>query len=490
MQELVIEFQNVNKSYLNKKVLVIDHLAVYANDRIGIIGGNGQGKSTLLDLMSETISPDQGAVHKLIEFHYYRQIEEIESKDTDHLDPIWAEKFQLPHHDIAGFSGGQEARLRLSALLSDYRPGLLLDEPTTHLDAEGIRLLTEELKSYYGTLLVVSHDRSFLDQVAEKIWEVEDGKVTEYPGNYTDYLAQKEQELLTQERAYEAFVKERNRLEKSAAEKHAQAQRLGKVSAKQKKRRIKPSRLSSSKQKDTVQKAAHKASKAIEKRLEQLEHAEPVKQTQMLRFPASEQLKLHHPFPVMGEDVTIRKGSTFLLENARFQFPLGKRVGIIGPNGSGKSSLLQHILTKGEGIILSPKAVFSVYNQMDYKQVADKNLLDYLAQDSDYPEPFLRAVLNNLGFDQIQIMRPVKNLSGGEVTRLAIANLFTKPSNILVLDEPTNFIDIETIEALEKLMFGYRGTILFTSHDHRFLERMSEQIWEIMDRKLRLKKDK
>lgn len=199
---------------------------------------------------------------------------------------------------------------------------------------------------------------------------------------------------------------------------------------------------------------------------------------------------MYNDFPIMGEGVTIQRGNKLLLDGVNFQIPLGKRIGITGPNGSGKSSLLQHILSRGEGIMLSPKVAFSVYHQMDYKFIEGKSMLEYLAQETEYSEPTLRAVLNNLGFDQIRITRPIANLSGGEATRLAIARLFTRPSNVLVLDEPTNFIDVQTIEALETFMLGYGGTILFTSHDRYFMEKMSEQIWEISDRNLFLKEEK
>lgn len=126
---------------------------------------------------------------------------------------------------------------------------------------------------------------------------------------------------------------------------------------------------------------------------------------------------------------------------------------------------------------------------MDYKSLKGKNLLEFLAEESDFQEPVLRAVLNNLAFSQVEIMKPLDNISGGEATRLAIAKLFTRPSNVLVLDEPTNFIDVQTIGALENLMRSYKGTILFTSHDEYFMKNMAEQVWEIKDEKLLLKEE-
>lgn len=128
-----------------------------------------------------------------------------------------------------------------------------------------------------------------------------------------------------------------------------------------------------------------------------------------------------------------------------------------------------------------------MYQQMDYKLTEEINLIDYLMQDSEYPESVIRAVLNNLGFRQEEVMKSTGNLSGGEATRLVIAKLFTDPSNVLVLDEPTNFIDIRTIEALEKLIKAYKGTVIFTSHDHYFMRKVADEVWEIKDRQLMLK---
>ncbi len=484
----VLEIRNVVKSYQNKEVINVEHLTVSQNERVGIIGRNGQGKSTLLNLISGAIQPDQGTVQRTIDFQYYRQIADVDEQGYEKMDPALLAKLQVPRHEAKHFSGGEEARFRLAEIFSGYELGLLLDEPTTHLDTDGVNFLIEELRYYYGTLLVVSHDRHLLDEVVDKIWEVADGSVTVYEGNYTAYLEQKEQHRLEQARAYEHYTKEKGRLEKAAQKKQEQAQKLAKASAKQKSRNIKPDRLSSSKQKDTVQKAAHKAAKAMEKRAEQLEAVDSLKQEKAIQFPVPEHLEMHNKFPIMGSDVTIQKGDQFLLEKANFQFPLGKRIALVGPNGSGKSSLLQHILSHGEGITLSPKVVFATYQQMDYKLVKEMDLLAYLAEESAYQEPVLRAILNNLGFSQLEIRKSITNLSGGEATRLAVAKLFAQPSNVLVLDEPTNFIDIQTIEALEVLMKSYPGTILFTSHDEYFVNHVAEQVWEISNKKMMLQK--
>lgn len=487
MQELAVEFKNVEKSFMHKEIFKIEDLKVYQNEKIGIIGKNGQGKTTLLDIIDGCISPDKGKINKMIEFNYYRQIENQITLHPELTDPILLGKLQVPNHTISGFSGGEQTRLRLANFFSTYQMGILMDEPTSHLDKEGIEFLIEELRHYYGTLIVVSHDRLFLDKVVEKIWEIEDGKVTVYEGNFSKYQDQKAYERKTQKNAYEQYIKEKNRLEKAAWHKKEQARKMSRVTQKQKKRNIQPSRLAASKQKDTVVKSIHKTAKSIQERSIQLQPVDKVEKEKTLKFNQPKTLMMHNDFPIRGENVTIKKGNKLLLEKINFQFPKGKRIGITGPNGSGKTSLLKHVISRGDGITVSSKVAFSVYQQMDYKYSREKNVLSFLSEDSDFSQTVIRSVLHNLGFSSLDMLKFINDLSGGEITRLMIAKLFTVPSNVLVLDEPTNFIDIKTIEALEYLMSNYKGTILFTSHDEYFIENMAEQLWEIRDRSLILK---
>lgn len=487
MQELALELKKIEKSFNGKMVLAIDHLSVYQNEKIGIIGENGQGKSTLLNLIDQTIQPDKGEVHKLVDFQYYRQMEDVSKVKYDRMDPKVISRLHVPEHSSLHFSGGEETRVRLSGIFSQYSMGMLLDEPTTHLDAEGVNFVIDELTYYYGTLLVVSHDRYFLDKVVGTIWEVKDGSVAVYNGNYSSYLEQKEQLKLENEREFQSYQKEKSRLEKAAKKKYEQAQNVSKVSQKQKKRNIKPSRLASSKQKDTVQKAAHKTAKAIEKRIDHIPDIKLISEPKKITFPDSDSISIHNPYPIMGEQVTIKRGDEILLDNVSFQFKLGKIIGLTGPNGAGKTSLAEHISENREGITLSTKVKLSVYKQMDYKLTKEISLKECLMRDSNYPESIVRAVLNNLGFNQNDVTRPITNLSGGEATRLAIAKLFTDPSNVLVLDEPTNFIDLKTIEALENLINAYKGTVIVISHDHYFMTRIADEVWEIKNKQLQLK---
>ena len=172
-------------------------------------------------------------------------------------------RFSLPKHSMDSWSGGEAAKTRLVRTLSNYEMGLLLDEPTTHLDQKSISLLIEELRHYYGTLLFVSHDRFFLNQLATKILEIDQGCVREYHGNFDSYKQQKKMELLHQKHAFESHLKEKKRLEAAIESKLQQAEKISKVSKKMQQKNSRPDRLASSKQKDTIQKNLHKTAKAM-----------------------------------------------------------------------------------------------------------------------------------------------------------------------------------------------------------------------------------
>lgn len=475
MQSLAVELNKIQLSFGPKTILDIPHLRVYQWDKIGIVGQNGQGKSTLLNLLAGHFSPDKGRIVRKIAFSYAQQVANPQEQEWQASDQYT--KFKVPSSDIETFSGGEETRLKLAQALADYQEGLLLDEPTTHLDQQGIDHLVAELTYYYGTLLIVSHDCYFLDQTVTKIWEVADGQVKEYQGNYTAYERQKEEERLTAMRSQANYQQEKRRLELAVSERQAKATRLAHVSDKQKNRRTQPSRLGGSKQKDTVLKGVQQATKNIQKRIDQLQSGPELSQEVTVKFHQQESLVMHNKFPIMGEGVNLSRGDKHLLVKADFQFPLGQVIGIVGPNGCGKSSLLQHILTNGQGIQLSPKVVFGHFGQLAYRLISQKSILDYLLNQSEYRESVARAVLHNLGFARSDLSKRVDQLSGGECTRLILGELFLKESNVLILDEPTNFIDVKTVKALAYFMENYPGTIIFTSHDRYFVKQVATQIW-------------
>lgn len=480
MNELSVKLKDIDVSFGNKDVLNIEELSAYMNDKIAIIGPNGAGKSTLLKIIAGNFEKFGGSVQSETDFNYFAQIDEVDYEVHDNFNFELLSRLDVP--DNKGLSGGEETKFRLTQALSEYKLGLLLDEPTTHLDQRSVDLLIDELKYYFGTLIFVSHDRHFINSIADKIWEVSEGKVREYAGNYDDYESQKEQERLENERQYQSFNSEKKRLEEAAQK---QMEKASKMSGdKNRKQDIKPDRLSSSKQKDTVQKQAFKAAKSIESRISHLNEVERMDDSKQLKFPLAKTMEIHNKFPIMGQGVTVERGDKVLLDKASFQFPLGHTIAITGNNGSGKSSLLQEIMNNAEGMDISPKVKMESYRQMDYKMFTDEPVIKYLMKQTEFQEPLVRSILQNLGFSQDEVTKPLHNLSGGEATRVSLALMFVKPSNVIILDEPTNFIDLNTIKALETFIGAYQGTILVTSHDKYFVERIADSVYRIDDQQL------
>ncbi|EPN5971627.1 TPA: ribosomal protection-like ABC-F family protein [Enterococcus faecalis] len=468
MKKLSIHLKDVSIHFSGKPILEIDELFVYENEKIGIIGKNGAGKSTLLNLIMGKIQSDKGKVQRLNDFHYLAQVAEEITNESEKTD-----KNCLLNQKNQKLSGGEKVQKRLATLFSEYPTGVILDEPTTHLDKEHRQLLVADLTYYYGTVLFVSHDRFFLNQLAEKIWEVSDGHVKEYLGNYDAYCRQKELEQQTQYNVYHQYQKEKKKLQESYTKKQAQAQKSSHVSKKQKQKQIKPSRLAGSKQKDTVQKALQKQAKAINARIDRLPDVAQAKQERKIIFPTNNQFSLYNPYPIRIENLTFAYGNRTILNQVNVQIPLNEKIALCGKNGAGKSTFLQQIEARHPAIYFSPKVRLGTYHQLDYRLKNDEPLLTYLLKRTNYSEKIVRSLLYRLGFQQENLQTKISSLSGGEAIKITLAQLFIEPNNIILLDEPTNFLDLDTIQALEEFISAYQGTVIFTSHDETFVEKVA-----------------
>jgi len=482
MEQICFELENIEVTLLDKEIVKLDRLAIYQFDRIGIVGKNGAGKSTLLKLLAGEKVPTKGRVRRHVECGYFEQVAAPK--------PIIAEqsllgKLKVPK-DSQSLSGGEQTRLKLAQLFTRYHEALLIDEPTTHLDHEGISFLTDELKYYFGALVLISHDRALLDNLVTTIWEVEDGKVRVYSGNYSDYLAQKELEREQQILAREQYIKEKNRLEKVVHEKMKMAEKIAKNGNTKKEYKAKANRMFETKSKATVQKAIQRTAKAIESRINQLQEVEAVNENQPIIFRQSKHIELHNKYPIMADQLTLEVGNRVLLDKVSFQLPLGKKIAITGANGSGKSTLLNQIVNHSSDFTISPKAKIGFFRQMSYQFIEDETVLQYVKKRSDYDEGFLRTVLHSMQFVGTDLQKSVHDISGGEGIRLQLCQLFLGEYNILLLDEPTNFLDLQAIQALERFIQGYEGTIVFVTHDRKFIEIVADMEFQIVNRKLHL----
>ncbi|MGG3623219.1 Msr family ABC-F type ribosomal protection protein [Bacillus gobiensis] len=476
MEQICFELENVEVTYLDKEVLKIERLAVHQFDRIGIVGKNGAGKSTLLKLLAGKIQPTSGKVNCYVEQGYFEQ---LEAPAVAEADAALLGRLGVPKNSDQ-LSGGEQTRLKLAQLFTHYYEALLIDEPTTHLDQGGITFLLDELRYYYGALVLISHDRAVLDELVTTIWEVRDGKIQVYTGNYSEYMKQKQLERDQQSQAHEQFIKEKSRLEKAAQEKMKKAEKITQAGSMSKKEaNAKPNKSFMTKSKGTSQKAVQRAAKAIEQRMEKLQEVEAVQAEKKIMFRQSKALELHNKFPVMADRLTLQVEDKVLLDEVSFQLPLGKKIAITGANGSGKSTLLHHIANGGAGLTISPKAKIGYFRQMSYQFSSDESVLQFVKNRSEYDEGFLRSVLHSMQFVGTDLQKSVKSLSGGEAIRLQLCHLFLGEYNILLLDEPTNFLDIHAIEALEQFIFAYEGTIVFVSHDQAFIKNVADLQYRI-----------
>ncbi|WP_017754372.1 Msr family ABC-F type ribosomal protection protein [Calidifontibacillus oryziterrae] len=484
--ELILKAKDVYVEFTGRDVLDIEELEVYDYDRIGLVGANGVGKSTLFKVLLGELTPVGCKINRLGEFAYIPQLDEVRLQAEK--DFALVGKLGVEQLDIQTMSGGEETRLKLAQALSAQVHGILADEPTSHLDREGIDFLIGQLKYFTGALLVISHDRYFLDEVVDKIWELKDGKITEYWGNYSDYLRQKEDERKNQAAEYEQFVAERDRLERAAEEKRKHARKLEqKVKGASKKKNTEGGgRLAHQKSMGSKEKKMHNAVKSLEHRIAALGDVEAPENIRRIRFRQSKALALHNPYPIVGTEINKIFGEKVLFENASFQIPLGAKVALTGGNGTGKTTLIQMILNHEDGISISPKAKIGYFAQNGYKYNSNQNVMEFMQEECDYNVSEIRSVLASMGFKQNDIAKSLSVLSGGEIIKLLLAKMLMGRYNILLMDEPSNFLDISSLEALEVLMKEYTGTILFITHDNRLLENVADVIYEIKDKKLNL----
>ena len=516
----MIQIEEAGKSFGGQIVFRDLTWHITRGQRVGLVGPNGAGKTTLCRILTNEIEVDSGQVrraksttigylpqelvaagdgtvlgHLLAGFPDLQRLEEgmealaremaeVENEASEELMERYGDLqhqyevlggYHLEsrakailgglsftpddfHAPLANLSGGWRMRVALGRLLLQSPDLLLLDEPTNHLDLESLQWLEDFLAAYEGTVVIISHDRYFLNRVVDRIAELELGRFSLYVGDYDDYQAQK---LARQEQLVAA--------QKSQVEQIEKMERF-------------------------IRKFRYKATKArqVQSRIKQLDKIERV---EVIRAPKRIHFRLPQPGrsgTVVGELRKVHKayGDTVVYRGVDFRLLRGDRIALVGPNGAGKSTILKIIagvlsFEDGERI-LGHNATVHYYAQHQLDALNPQHsVLEELASVAD-PEmqPRLRGILGAFLFSGDSVEKPVAVLSGGEKSRLALAKMLLRPANLLCLDEPTNHLDVTAREILEEALDQFEGTMLFISHDRYFINRIATKVVEVRDGRL------
>lgn len=352
------------------------------------------------------------------------------------------------------------------------------------MDIQTRESLIKTIKSYKNSVIIIaSHDRYFLKNVVTKIWDIENKKIREYIGNYEDYEKQKELNLLKQQYEKEQYIREKKHLETVILNNKEQRLRLEKN--KNKKSFEKPSRLAATKDKSTAVKRIDRTIKNVEKRLDSMDEINDIPIVQTIHFPEGNFRELHNKYPIRAEMLNLYYEDKQLLNNVSFQFANKLKIAITGKNGSGKSTLIKNILGNHQNIILSKMIKFSVFKQYYFDVVSTKNLISYLQEDSNFLRQDIINLLRDIGIEDSLLNVPINKLSGGQRTRIELLKVFIKDANVVILDEPTNSLDMISIRALEVLIKNYPGLVIFVSHDMEFVKNCADEIYNIENKTLK-----
>ncbi|PID06414.1 MULTISPECIES: Vga family ABC-F type ribosomal protection protein [unclassified Sporosarcina] len=457
---IIVEANHIKHYIQDRLLLDIDQLEVHAKDRIGLVGRNGSGKTTLLNILTKKVVLEGGQV--------------IQRASVELLP-------QLKRTDTAK-SGGEITQEYIQQALASDAALLLADEPTTNLDTEHIEWVEKKLNNWPGALILISHDRIFLDSLCTTIWEIDEGRVAEYKGNYTQYSKQKEVEFQQKQQAFEKYQKQKHHLEEAIKQKEEQAQRATK----------KPKNLTGSEARikgvkpyfANKQKKLRKTVSAFETRLENLETIEKQKDLSPIQMNLPNEETFKNQVVLRAEKVHGMVGERVLWNDASFYIRGGDKVAVMGSNGTGKTTLIKKIIEKEKNITVSPSVKIGYFTQNLSILDLDKTILENVQSTSTQDETLIRTVLAIMHFFTDDVYKSVNVLSGGERVKVALTKIFLSDVNMLVLDEPTNYLDLESLEALESLLKQYKGIIIFVSHDRKFIENVSTRIIDIQNKEL------
>ncbi len=468
----ILTAEHLQKAYTEERILLKDAaFSLQEGEKVGVIGVNGMGKSTLLKIIAGVEEPDQGAVimGNHVKTAYLEQTPVLEDADSilksalkglDSQDGVLEGEARSMLHRL-GFedvdqpvkylSGGQKKRVALVNVLLKPVEILILDEPTNHLDSEMSGWLEEYLVKFRGALVMVTHDRYFLDRIVNRIVEVEYGSIYSYPGSYADYVALKMQRQSMEQ------ASERKR--KSILKKELAWLARG-------------ARARSTKQKAHIQ------------RIEDMLAAEGPIEEQAVQLCSAATRMGRKTIEVKG--LSKAYGDRKLIQDFTYIFLKGERIGIVGPNGSGKTTLLKLILGQvaaDSGVIEMGETVKIGYFSQDNSHMEESlTAIAYVREAAEYVDVgdgkiSAAMLMERFLFDGTMQWTPIGKLSGGERRRLYLLRILMSAPNVLILDEPTNDLDIRTLTILEDYLDSFEGIVITVSHDRYFLERLTTRIF-------------
>lgn len=469
---------NLKKYYSDRLLLDIDKFEIMEGDRIGVVGENGAGKTTLIKILMGEVKADEGITYITDSYSYISQREEWCKIDGEgKLKGM----LHVPDEYDDYLSGGEKVKMRIVKAFEENSSLIIADEPTSNLDVESVKLLNKMFKKYKGALLIVSHDINFLDDLCNKIVEIEEGKLTIYSGNYSDYLNQKEENRKVNEREYNKYIHEKSRLEKAISEKEVLRDRIKKAP-----KGMGPSEAKTIKMGDQRgKKNIDNNIKSIKSRINQLEVKEKPKDTKKTIINIVPSMKLNSKVPIEIEDSKIYVKDKLLIDDVNLKIKQGRKIALIGENGCGKTTLLKYIISgNSDKVKILSNVKIGYFDQGQGNLKDDKTILENIKEDSSYDETFIRINLSEFGFKDKSVYKKVADLSGGERVKVGLCKVILSDNNILILDEPTNYLDIKSIEALENALVNTDKTIILVSHDIRFVSNICDYIIEIKENKL------
>lgn len=472
----------VKKYYGDRLILDIDKFEILEGDRIGLVGENGAGKTTLIKAIIGQCEVEEGQVYLTNSYSYISQREDYIGA-IDHSKVKSVLNAPIEYEDF--LSGGEKVKLRISEALSGNKKLIIADEPTSNLDSGTVKVLEEMFKSYRGALLLVSHDRNFLDALCNVIVEIQDGKIKFYRGNYSKYVELREEEKERQRREYDGFVTEKRRLEEAILVKENKRDGIRKAPRRMGNSEARLCKMGDQKAKKNLEGNI----KAIRSRINHLEVKEKPKTEGKINIRVSKGKEIISKNVIEVRDLFIRVGGRTLLEDISFKVKRGKKTALLGENGSGKTTLLKVILNHEKvnkemiGFIghikINNKVVIGYFDQSQDILKDNKSILENIMEDSAYDQSFIRINLDGFGFRGEQVHKHVGTLSGGERVKVALCKILLGDNNMIVLDEPTNYLDIKSMEALEEALSTTDKTVLIVSHDRKFISSVCDYILHI-----------